>query len=250
MTDVQSLREAAIRDRWRIAILVTAVVGLAYYFGFNPQIPRRAKLFGMAFVAASLAGFPAATRVVDYLYRPTHTHLVEFDAETDTLRIWQLPASTWRELTVEDGEIYPLQADSPAWECRSYDPEDNVATGTWRGSATDLELVESRAAINDIRNELEDMAQEGLTIRVKQSTIVRTAVKDIVMAFLRDYESETVYSGDELQTKIDDAVDSFTLKTDTDEDDSQQPADDGTNAEPNVDESDDADPLEAMADGG
>ncbi|SDJ63022.1 hypothetical protein SAMN05216226_106100 [Halovenus aranensis] len=239
-----SLKQVAIRDRWKLATL-GAVLLIAIWF-FEPNLPlpsgRHVKLFVMAFGTAALIGYPWVRRLVDWLYRPAHTHLHVFNAEKDLLAIWKLPASSWRDLDVTDHEIYPVQAAEPTYQAREYDPEENEAVGTWRGSATDLELVESRAAINDIRNDLEQMAQEGLTIRVKQSSIVRQATSDIIMEFLRDYESETVYSGEDLQQKIDDAIENWELDEAPEQPETDDRQDDQSQTEPNVDQQ--ADHLE------
>ena len=229
------LRAILLRDRWKIIILVTVVGGGGYWY-FDPTIPRPVRLFAIAFAAAAVLGYVPAIRIVDYLYRPSHTHLVDFDAETDRLRIWKLTPAQWRDLEVRNDEIYPLQAAEPCWEGKNYDPEENTIDGTWRGSATDLELIESREAINDVRHQLEDMAKQSLTIRVKQSTLVRNAVSDIVMSFLSSYESETIYDGEELQQQIDEAIEHWELEDHRTQVELDETGDDQTQAEPNIEQ--------------
>jgi hypothetical protein len=161
--------------------------------------------------------------------------LLDYNAENDQLAIWELPAPSWRELEVTENELHPIQAAEPTWEGRNYDPDTNEVEGTWRGSATDLELVESREQINEIRNDLEAMAKEGLTIRVKQSSIVRGAVREICMAFIADFEAETLYSGEELEGRIDEAIDHWDLDENQQEQEQvDDTKDDQSETEPNI----------------
>jgi len=221
--------------RWPTVLGFFLVVAVIIWTGWFPDIPRRLKLAFYAFVAAAVLGYPAAVRIVDYLYRPEHTYLVGFNAEKDEIGVWKLPPSSWRDLEITEGELYSLQAAHPAWECRSFDPDELQAEGSWRGSATDLELIESREAINEVRNDLEDLAKEGLTVRVKQSSIVRGAVRDIVQAFISDYETETLYDGDELQAKVDEAIDHWDLdEPQQEQEELDETHDDQTQAEPNI----------------
>lgn len=130
--------------------------------------------------------------------------------------------------------MYELKASFPAWECKNYDPEDNTCEGTWRGSVSDLELVENRQMIDEIRGDLEDLAREGVSIRVKQSSIVRTAVRDVVTSFISGIESETLYDGEKIQSAVDDALEQFDAEDETGAKPAKSPeTDDGTLTELN-----------------
>lgn len=213
---------------------VFLVIAVLIFTGWTPTIPRRLKLAIYTFIPAALLGYPAATRIVDWLYRPDSTYLVDYDAQDDELAVWKIPASSWRELDVTEGELYSLHAASPAWEGRNFDPESLEVEGTWRGSATDLELVESREHINEIRNDLEDLAKEGLTIRVKQSSIVRGAVRDICQAFIADFEDETIYDGSQLEDKVDKAISHWQSETEQQQEELDETKDDKSLSEPNI----------------
>jgi hypothetical protein len=123
--------------------------------------------------------------------------------------------------------LHQLNASEPVYEANDFDPDEQVATGVWRGSATDLELIEHREAVAEVRGDLEDLAREGLAIRAKQSAIVRGAVADIVMEFVADFEDESTYSGDQIQHRVDSALDEL----------------DETPADSDDDQDDEADPL-------
>lgn len=199
-------KDVLIADRWRILGLALLVTGIAVLLGVDLSIPRWTRLFGVTFlVAAGIAYIPAA-RIVRWLYRPAYTFLVQLDAEDSDMAIWALPPTVWREIEVTDGELFPLQAAVPAWECRHYEPEENVATGTWRGSASDLELIQERGRIKEIRGVLEDLAKEGLGYRVMQSGIVRGAVRSVVLSFIETFERDAVYDGEEIRQAVDETL--------------------------------------------
>ena len=219
-------RELLVQSRWfllAVALLVVLVGSISWWLLdlSVPPIGREVKLFAMAFVAAVVLAAPWATRLVDWLYTPDSKYLLDYDAETDELHLWEIPAPTWRELDIEE-ELYPLQASEPVYEGRNYDPEENRAEGVWRGSATDLELVDHREAVKEVRGDLEDLAREGLAIRAKQSSIVRGAVSDIVMEFVADFEDESTYSGENIQRRVDDALGDLDDQDDRDDDQEEE----------------------------
>jgi hypothetical protein len=223
-------RELLVRSRWFllvVALLGILVLSLSYWL-VDPALPdfgREVKLFLAAFSVGSLFAAPWATRIVDWLHTPDTRWLLTTDAEQNKLELWEIPAPLWRDLDVED-DLHRWDSSQPVYEVREYDEEDNHAVGTWRGSATDLELVEHRESVREVRGDLEDLAREGLAIRAKQSSIVRGAVADIVMEFVTDFEAETTYSGEEIQQRVDAALDDLDAPVDDQDDDQDDHPDD------------------------
>ncbi|AKH97351.1 hypothetical protein [Halanaeroarchaeum sulfurireducens] len=242
----RSAREALIADRWTLLGLAVFLVGLAAVLGYEITVPREAKLFAIVAVLTGLVAYAPAARIVAWLYRPGFTYLVEVDASEADVAIWALPPATWRELDVAEGELFPLQASVPAWECQSYDPETNSATGTWRGSASDLELIQERGRIAEIRGVLEDLAKEGLGYRVMQSGMVRAAVRSVVLSFIETFERDAVYDGDEIRRAIDRTLDEWEYDANA-EARNATVGDDGTLAEENT-SADGDDPGTSRAD--
>lgn len=204
-----TLIDALVRARWFLLLIfgLIASVFLVVVDVPTPDLPVRAvKLFAITFLIALAIGFPVARRIVDYLYTPDTQYLLDYNAETDEFGVWAFSPNEWKKLEVEE-DTHRLQAAEPVYEARNYNPETNRAEGTWRGSATDLELVEHREAVSEVRGDLEDLAKDGLSIRVKQSSIVRGAVQDVVMDFVADFESDTIYSGDQIQNRVQSAID-------------------------------------------
>lgn len=229
-----SWKDVLVRDRWKLIGLGIAVAGAWAYFGYDVTIPRWARLFVLSSGLAALVAYAPASRIVAWLFSPDFTYLVDLDARDNELAIWQLPPKAWRELEVSEGELYRVRATVPAWECKGYDPEENSALGTWRGSASDLELIEDRERIDEIRGILEDLAKEGLTIRVKQSGIIRDSVRGIVMSFIEGFESESLYDGDEIEKSVEKALTRWTDDDDENEPDEIAPGDDGSLSEENT----------------
>lgn len=209
-------KDILVADRWRLLGVLLLAAGLAVYLGYDNEIPRWLRLFAITAGIGIALGYAPAARIVAWLYRPTYTYLVDVDSRTDEFAIWQLPPKVWRDLEVTEGELYDVRAIAPAWECREYDPEENTAIGTWRGSASDLELIEDRDAIDEIRTILEELAQEGLSIRIKQSGIVRSAVRGIVMSFVEGFESETLYDGENVKKSVERALNRWNFESDSD----------------------------------
>ena len=224
---VVTLKRVLYEDRRVIAGLLLIGSSVAYFLGVDFALPRWVKLFGLALLLGMMLGYVPASKIVEWLYSPNFTYLIDVDARDAEFAVYQLPPEVWRDLNVVEGELYEVRAAVPAWECRSYAPpdesvtykttngdgepmaielEDNQVVGTWRGSASDLELIQERERIDEVRGILEDLAQEGLSIRVKQSGIIRSAVRGIVMSFVEGFESETLYKGDEVKKSVDKAL--------------------------------------------
>ena len=226
MTENKTRAELLVQSRWFLlaVTLVSLLVGAVVWWLLDlsvPSIGRELKLFALAYGVAAVLGTPIATRLVDWLYTPQKKYLVEFDAATDEFALWPIPQSQFRELQVNE-ELHQLNASEPVYHCSSYDVDEHLAEGHWRGSASDLELVEHREAVKEVRGDLEDLAREGLSIRAKQSSIVRGSVKDIVMEFVADFEEESTYSGEDIQNRVDEALRDLDDDPDSEDSDDDQ----------------------------
>src|SRR6056297_2777042 len=184
-----------------VGLAVVVTLGLLWYFGLPdlPSFPREPRLFAMGALAAIAGGYAPAMKIVDYLYSPDGTYLVDIDARDNGFALYRLSPEKWERLTVETGELYRLKTSADAYACRQYWPDYDVCIGTWRGSASDLELLEERERIDEIRTTLEQQAQEGLTIRMKMGSIVRTAVRDIVNDLVGQYEGTAIHRGEHIE---------------------------------------------------
>jgi len=207
-----------------IGLGVVAAVAAALYVGVPalPSIPREPRVFAVGALAAVLLGYAPAVRIVEWLYAPEGTYLVDIDARDNGFAIWRLSPEEWEQLTVEKGELYRLKTSADAYTCRQYWPDYQLCLGTWRGSASDLELLEERERIDEIRETLEQQAQEGLTIRMKVGSIVRTAVRDIVNDLVRQYEGTAIHRGERIEQAVDSALDDYDLDDEEDRERTEQ----------------------------
>lgn len=213
----QNIKEVLIADRWKILILLGIIFAIAVLMGFDPAIPREARLAGLVMLVTALAAYPYARLVVNYLYRPDYRWLLDLDARDNEIAVWKVPPETFREIELrgELEELHQLTAMEPTYECRDYDPDELEADGTWRASASDIELLAEQERIDEVRTDLEDLAKEGLSLRIKQSGIVRTALRDIINSFIGAFEADAVFDGE----KIDEAIEKSLGDLRDDEDD-------------------------------
>jgi hypothetical protein len=171
-----------------------------------PSVGRELKLLILAGLASAILGWIPASKVVKWLYSPEWTYLLETDARENDIALYKLSPQQWADLEVLHGELYQLQASVAVYEARAYVPDRNTAIGTWRGSASDMELIQERERIDEIRETLELEAQRGLSIRMKISSIVRTAVANATRQRLKDEESVTMYSGESIERAVQEAI--------------------------------------------
>jgi hypothetical protein len=242
--DSKSWKDVLVADRWRLLAVGLVVASGAVYFGYEPEMPRFVKLYLLTGLIGAALAYVPAQKIVEYLYSPSYTYLLDVSSEGNDITLWKLPPELWRDLSVNAGELFRLRAAVPVWECLAYAPpgetetyhtetadgepvtvelEDNACLGTWRGSVTDYELIQDRNKIAEIRHILEPMSQETLKYRVMQNGIVRRALRAIVMQFVASYESETIYSGDEIEKSVERALKHWSVDgSDTDKHEERQ----------------------------
>jgi len=228
--DQATLREVLIADRWRILILLGIIFTAAVFLGFSPKIPRSARLGGVVLLVTGVAAYPYARMVVEYLYSPDYTYLLDVDARDNQIALYKIPPEIFREIST-DGveELHQVEAQYPTYECRNYDPEERHAEGTWRASATDLEMIAEQTKIDEIRTDLEELAQEGISLRVKQSGIIRKSLREIINGFIASFESESIYDGEKIDQAIEQSLQEVGFESDDEDDDPLDTHDKKTN---------------------
>ncbi|OKY77467.1 MAG: hypothetical protein BTN85_2118 [Candidatus Methanohalarchaeum thermophilum] len=82
--------------------------------------------------------------------------------------------------------------------CRTYDPVEQTATGTWKASANDLELLRNKEKIRDLREKLEEQAKKGLKVRALLPSLVRNSVNEIASDLIKSIEEEAIYNGEKI----------------------------------------------------
>jgi len=214
-------------DNNRRALLVGGLVAVAYFqfVGSWPQVTTSTAVLGVVSGLAALGALLVFRKLADLLYSETWVYLVEVSVSEENFAIYRLNPEKFEDLAVLNGDsLHPLpDTKYRAFECLRYRPEENVAQVTWRGSATELELLESEERIAAVRGELEKRARHGDEIRANAPNIVRDAVSDMFLDMVRLSEGVQVPKG----SLITDAVENATTRIE-DLTDDFSPAGDGT----------------------
>jgi hypothetical protein len=147
----------------------------------NIQLPEWTEL-GIQFVLiAAVCGYLAGGKVWDLLPEQHGIYLACIEGDdTDKLEIWELTEDQWEELTVKDGTLNELrEAKHRAYECVSYDDQQNAATATWRKSKENSELIgqtdvtDALDEIAELRGSYEKEVRWGNAIRRRIPSIIR-----------------------------------------------------------------------------
>lgn len=144
-------------------------------------VGESSELFIGAGLFALILGYLAAGRIESLLPDPPVVHLIVIDAaDTERIESWELSPDQFGEMDVVAGTLNELtEAKERAYECYHYDPEENVAVGTWRQSKPASEIVghhevgQALDEIGELRSHLEPMARRGRHIRRHLPSIVR-----------------------------------------------------------------------------
>jgi len=185
MSPVGKLIDAA-SDNLRTLLLVcggyVALVQMGYAnYPDLPALPSWASLAGMGIVGALAAGYFAGGKIWALLPDPPRVYLLAVRAEDpERVEVWQLTPDQFEAMEVRDGTLNHLsEAKHPAYECLSYDPEENVATATWRETVASSELMghsevtDALDQIAELRETFEKEARIGMMIRRRIGSIVR-----------------------------------------------------------------------------
>lgn len=208
-TTKEAIVDLVVGLKWPLTFALVGIVVVFTAFDMWPswEVPRSVQLFAATFGLGILGGSLPAYVIVKWLYSPDYVYLVDIDPESDDVAVHKLKPAKFADLRVESGDIHPLEATNRAFEVRSYDPVTNVATGTPRGSASDLQLLRDREEIREIRGTLEDLAQDGISLRIQLSSIVRSVSIDVIGDMIETYEQHATFSGDRVSQAVKDALD-------------------------------------------
>lgn len=181
-----------------LVVVALAVVGTV----FVVDTPRWLRLGVFAGVLSLVVGWWPAGRIVDYFYQPLYVLLLVVDREAMQLRMWRMSPDRFSELTIVNGELTQWEAAVPIYEAQAYDPEAHEAEGTWRGSASTLELIQADQRLDEVYGRLQVMARQGMRHRVSYLTIVRESVQEIVGEIISSFERSAVPSGEDIDQTI------------------------------------------------
>jgi hypothetical protein len=174
-------------------------------------LTKPVKVLLVGLTGGLVLGYLPSAKIVEWLHSPNWVYLLEVDAREDDFALWKLSPEQFADLDVLHGELHRLSATDEVWEAQAYVPDRNSAIGTWRGSASDMELIADRERIDELRGTLEEQAQEGMSIRIKVGAIVRSAVNDIVHDIVGQYEGITIHRGEQVENSVQEALEDYDL---------------------------------------
>ncbi|WP_247006326.1 hypothetical protein [Halorientalis litorea] len=183
------------------------VLAAVWYFGISlPSVPRPLVIAGLSCGAGVGLGYLPAKKVISWLKTIRWIFLLVVKEGGDGIELWTFTPDSWAEVEVVEGELYQPDAIVEVYECTSFDRESMTAEATWRGSARPLELVADRERIAEIRETLEERAQQGIALRMRLAGIVRSALDDILNDLIGEVESASIYSGENIERAVEDAL--------------------------------------------
>jgi len=180
-----------------------------------PQVPRYWRVFLVAAVACAALGYPAVVKVLRYLYDPPRRYLVQPAVSDDEGGIWELSPKDFERLHVKGGELYEWPGTKyPTYGVEWYDRDANICKATWRGSASEGELLKEQTKIDEVRGHLEDKAKKHDILVTRAETIVREAVLDNARLLVKEYNRASLIDVSALSERIDETLAEVDLTSD------------------------------------
>jgi len=177
-----------------------------------PSVPRYWRVFLVAAVACAALGYPAVVKVLRFLYDPPKRFLVQPAVSDEAGGIWELSPADFEDLTVTNGQLYQWpETKHPTYGVEWYDRDSNVCKGTWRGSASESELLESQEKIDEIRENLDKKAKQRDILLIRGQTLVRESVFDLVDLVVNEYNRASIVDVSGLMNKFNEAMDEYDL---------------------------------------
>ncbi|MHB9288120.1 hypothetical protein ACKVMT_13905 [Halobacteriales archaeon Cl-PHB] len=107
------------------------------------SVPRIVKVGAVGTIAAGALGYLPTAKVLDWLYDPPKRYLVCPGLTEDVEPgVWELTPQEYADLEVVGGQLYEWPScEHPTYEVQDYYPDLNRAVGTWRGTATDSQMI-------------------------------------------------------------------------------------------------------------
>ncbi len=189
-----------------LALAAAAAAGFALS---RFELSTSVKVALVTVAAVGLLGWTPASRIVDWLYTPAVVHLLVLKAEGGGVRLYRLPAGTWRNVEVVEGELYRDEEAPGLYVARTFNPVELTATGTWRGSLSDIELLRNEEKIREVRENLEARAKAGEELRIRFSAAVRTEVQRRARHILEVLEERVIAGDGSLEDFLSQQLDSY-----------------------------------------
>jgi hypothetical protein len=211
-----------VKDRLgTILVLLAVLLGILFYIGYSPSIPREMKLVGLSAIVFTPWAYLVGQRVVDWLHDPYSIWVVDLDAERTDGALYELSPPQFRDLESRKGQFCQLSPN--LWTAKDVDLDDLEATGTWRGTLSDAELLRSLQNVTECRGRLENQARKGFVWQTSGPVLVREATRETTETVVEMFASGSLPdNGDALYAAVDDVLENWDFDEVADEIDNRE----------------------------
>lgn len=200
-----------------VAIVSGASVLVWGYSGYPvPEIKTVYIVAVASFVAAVIAGYFAGKWVIDYLHDPDVVFLHDVDPATGDLTGFEITPEQFKNMIVvnkngkrkskSDLKRIETPQYERAYEVRGYNPDTNVATTTWMGGVTQLDIRKHENNLKHVEEELSKEADAYVELKSSLKPVVRSCVKKISNWMIATSEGVDVPRGGVIKETIDDSI--------------------------------------------
>lgn len=201
-------------------LLALFLAGSVFGFWELPSfsLARPHKVFLVALLLAGSVGALPASRIVAWLYDPPKRYLVKPGLTADDAGIYELSPKAFEEMeVVGEGDLFEWpNTKHPTYGVQQYDPEMNIAMGTWRGSASDGEMLDREEEIQEIRYELEAKAKERDVLVTRAERILREEILANTRRLIQEYNRASLVDVGELNDRLEESMKDHDLGGDLD----------------------------------
>lgn len=199
------------RNALNLIALGLFTIAIALLVGLEPDVGRVHVLVALSAIWGVLVGYPISGYVVGKIGEEPGVFIVELAADDpQTGALYWYPYTEFRSLQVVDGELDKL---APSlYAARSIDPEAHEATGTWRGSLTDRELLTALQAVQECRGMLEEDARRAFALETSLWSIVYRGTKQATKSVIETFETSMLPDrGKGVDAAVNNALEEFGL---------------------------------------
>lgn len=207
-----------VRENFRDLLIVGGLI-VAYYGATDAQppsgvtVPEWWPLIAVAALLAAIGILFASGKIDDLLPESHGTYLYVINAQrTDVMELWELSEDQFADLETINGPLNHLpRCKHEAYEVLAYNPEENVAVGTWRQSLPASQLVghtdvsDAQDKIDELRKFLEPEAKRGRFIRQNLPGLLRALDRERARNQARALEPQVApsFGGESINDAID-----------------------------------------------
>lgn len=195
--------------------IILAILG--FFIIFSADVPELLKLAYFWFIIISFLLYVPVRRHILAMYQPERYPLVEFRAEEDHFRMYELTPKQFKNLKLKNPQEYDLSrykaGNGQVYLCRYFNPDGLMVEGTWMGGLDDLELLDKKDNIKKLRRKYEDEVRQARYFMNHKHEIVREAVARITSSVISGIEEDTIYRGEYIQDVVDDIMAEYTKES-------------------------------------